>query len=309
MDKLVSVVMPIYNPDEKLLNLAISSVFQQDYRSWELIISDDGDSYEFIKQFDDKRIKYTKNKGARGIFPNLNNAIRHATGYYLQIFCQDDIMLAGFISDQVLLMKTYPDAKMGFSSYRHSLPSNSDEKEDERTKLMPAQYFLNGLFVYGCMPGNLSPVIIKKECFDSIGYFDETFKYCGDHEYWIRLAENFNACYSFRKNLLIRLHEKQASNTLPIVTKLDETIINYRRLYKRQTVKEKNWKIRLHINERFGIQFLKIIIKNIIKGRLEYFAIIKKLHNDIFNLPLLVLLSIITVGNKIKVFQIHERSL
>lgn len=310
--ELVSVVIPIYKPDEELLHLAITSVFQQDYSSWELIISDDGDSYDLINKFKDTRIKYFKNSGAKGIFPNLNNAIRHASGRYIQIFCQDDILLQGCITDQVRLLEKYPDAAMGFSGYIHVLPNNAAEQgmdDNSLTEFMASHYFYNTLFVYGCMPGNLSPVILRKERFSDLGPFDENYKYCGDHEYWVRLAERFSACYSHRKNFFIRLHNKQASNTLPLISKLDETIIIYRKLLKRNTVKAGKWVKWLYINQRLGVYFFKLIVKQCLKGNLKYSRNLKKLHNDVFNLPIILGLCIMTLGGKIRLIKIDPKRL
>lgn len=309
MSVLVSIVMPVYNPDSELFNLAITSILQQGYAPIELIISDDSNNDlvgEILKGYKDNRIQYYKNSGHKGIFPNLNNAIKQASGYFIQIFCQDDLMMAGCISDQVQLMAQYPEAGMGFCNYFTSFPNEDEVAQDTRTMLLPAQYFINSMFLHGCLPGNLSPVILKRECIDKLGYFDEHFKYCGDHEYWIRFAKEFNACYSYKKSMVVRTHDKQASSTLPFAIKVEETIKNYQELIRINTIRETRFRKWLYINEKWGVQFFKIIIKNIVKGRVNYFKTLKNLQNDVFNLPLIALLSVVTLGNKLKWIKIKE---
>ncbi|WP_305845638.1 glycosyltransferase [Photobacterium kishitanii] len=46
---LISIIMPVYNVDEKYLREAINSVMHQDYQNWELCISDDNSPNERIK--------------------------------------------------------------------------------------------------------------------------------------------------------------------------------------------------------------------------------------------------------------------
>lgn len=58
-EKLVSVIMPVYNA-ERFLSQAIQSILDQTYKNFELIIIDDGStdkSSNVIKSFSDKRIK------------------------------------------------------------------------------------------------------------------------------------------------------------------------------------------------------------------------------------------------------------
>ena len=59
-----SVILPVYNGSE-FLSEAIDSVLNQTYYNFELIIVDDNsndDSAQIIKNYDDERIKYFKNK-------------------------------------------------------------------------------------------------------------------------------------------------------------------------------------------------------------------------------------------------------
>ena len=60
----ISIIVPIYNA-EKYLNKCIDSIIHQTKKELEIILINDGstdDSENIIKQYDDRRIKYFKNK-------------------------------------------------------------------------------------------------------------------------------------------------------------------------------------------------------------------------------------------------------
>ena len=60
----ISIIVPIYNA-EKYLNKCIDSIINQSKKELEIILINDGstdNSENIIKKYDDKRIKYFKNK-------------------------------------------------------------------------------------------------------------------------------------------------------------------------------------------------------------------------------------------------------
>jgi GalNAc5-diNAcBac-PP-undecaprenol beta-1,3-glucosyltransferase len=98
-DPLVSVIIPTYNR-ETLLCRAIESVIRQTYKKIEIIITDDNStdgSEVAIKKYItgyDKNIKYVKNsKYLRGPCGNKNNGFDNATGEWITILDDDDILL------------------------------------------------------------------------------------------------------------------------------------------------------------------------------------------------------------------------
>jgi glycosyltransferase involved in cell wall biosynthesis len=90
----VSVLMPVYNAD-KYLKDSISSILNQTFTDFELIIIDDGStdkSWEIIKNFQkiDNRIVAVKNEKNLGIAGNLNKSISFSKGKYLARMDADD---------------------------------------------------------------------------------------------------------------------------------------------------------------------------------------------------------------------------
>lgn len=89
----ISVIMPVYNA-EKFIKETIESLLNQTFSDFELIIIDDGsvdNSYEIIRCYLDKRIKYFKNEKNSGIVFSLNRALEIASAEYIARIDADDI--------------------------------------------------------------------------------------------------------------------------------------------------------------------------------------------------------------------------
>lgn len=90
-----SIVIPTYNrPND--LKMAINSVLRQDFKDYEIIINDNSENLQSKKvylNFKDKRIIYFKNKTNIGYARNLYQAIKKASGKYIFILGDDDLIL------------------------------------------------------------------------------------------------------------------------------------------------------------------------------------------------------------------------
>lgn len=71
----ISVLIPVYNTEEKHLRECIESILNQTFKDFELIILNDGSSNnveDVIKTYNDKRILYYKNEKTEGITKSRN---------------------------------------------------------------------------------------------------------------------------------------------------------------------------------------------------------------------------------------------
>ena len=87
----ISIIVPIYNAS-KYLNKCIDSLINQTFDDIEIILINDGsidDSEVIIKSYNDKRIRYFKNKN-QGIGKTRNFGIDKAKGEYLMFVDSDD---------------------------------------------------------------------------------------------------------------------------------------------------------------------------------------------------------------------------
>ncbi|SIQ10452.1 Glycosyltransferase, GT2 family [Rhizobium sp. RU35A] len=95
---LISIVMPVYNPPLELLQQAVESVKAQLYPHWELCIADDKSTdrevRKYLKQLraTDDRIKVTFRRVNGHISEASNTAIDMATGEWIALLDQDDLL-------------------------------------------------------------------------------------------------------------------------------------------------------------------------------------------------------------------------
>lgn len=95
---LISVIMPVFNPDLDYLNQAIQSVRDQIYPHWELCIADDASTQPGIQEMlqnhslDDKRIKVQFRSTNGHISAASNTALAMASGEYVALLDHDDML-------------------------------------------------------------------------------------------------------------------------------------------------------------------------------------------------------------------------
>ena len=85
----VSVLMPVYKTEEKYLREAISSILNQTYTNFELLLVNDcskDNSVEIIKEYKDKRIKLINNEKNSGAAITRNNGIKNANSKWECLF-------------------------------------------------------------------------------------------------------------------------------------------------------------------------------------------------------------------------------
>ena len=103
---LVSILLPIYNYSN--FRPVVNSILKQDYNNFELLICDDG-SNPPLQHFDfqDKRVKFIRNKINMGLGKTLNNLLIQAdkNAKYFSTIEQDDIYRSYFISDCIKFLE------------------------------------------------------------------------------------------------------------------------------------------------------------------------------------------------------------
>jgi glycosyltransferase involved in cell wall biosynthesis len=115
---LVSIGMPVYN-GEKYIRQAFDSLLAQDFKDFELIISDNAstdNTTEICKQYleKDNRIKYYRNEVNIG-GANFNNLINYATAPYFMWAAHDDMWEPSYISKLINIMESDKSIVLAFS--------------------------------------------------------------------------------------------------------------------------------------------------------------------------------------------------
>lgn len=152
-----SIIMPVYNSKE-LLDKSISSIMNQTYNNWELIIIDDGstdDSWNKINEYSniDDRIKcFRKENGGPGIARNFG--IQKVTGEYVAFLDADDYYETCFLENvneenqkkdyDLLFISVTNENKQGKIKYYDNLEKYSTY---DKTKLIGMQ--IAGILPWG----------------------------------------------------------------------------------------------------------------------------------------------------------------
>lgn len=198
-DPTVSVVIPTYNR-AAVLGRSIESVLSQTYRDFELLIVDDGSTDEtrcVIESYDDDRIRYLRQDFNEGAPAARNRGIRAANGEFIAFQDSDDRWHAGKLEHQMNAFENAPPtvgvvytgfwrAEDDTNFWRDTtggmyLPGPDVEtKEGDIHESLLRENFIS-----------TQVVVVRTECLEAVGGFDESLSACQDWELWIRLSERY----------------------------------------------------------------------------------------------------------------------
>lgn len=106
----ITVLMPVYNA-EKYLHWCITSLLNQTFTDFELLVIDDGctdGSCAVIQGFDDPRIRLVHNDGNMGLVKTLSRGLELARGEFIARMDADDFSLPSRLEKQLALMRENP---------------------------------------------------------------------------------------------------------------------------------------------------------------------------------------------------------
>ena len=118
----VSILMPVFNTDPKILKEAINSVIAQNYQNWELCICDDAstepETIDVLKIYrgSDPRIKITRSECNLHISGATNLAAEFATGDFLAFLDHDDTLEQDALAYVVEAIENAPDVDLLYSN-------------------------------------------------------------------------------------------------------------------------------------------------------------------------------------------------
>ena len=206
-NELVSVLLSTYNSEETL-GESINSLLNQTYKNLEILISDDGSTdstKEICKKFQlkDERILLSSNKKNVGLTKSLNNLAQKASGSLIARHDADDISLPNRIEEQIQFMK-----KKGLDAVTtRSLVKQNNKKRPGISFYIPNKLLINrkNPFIHGTL-------IIKKNVFQEIGYYDERFYFAQDYKLFYDLLNKGYKVRTLNKALYILNTENNISS-------------------------------------------------------------------------------------------------
>jgi len=206
MDRpIISIIIPVFN-GERYIQETIKSIRNQTFENYEIIIVDDGSTDHTalcVQQYLDIRYIFQENKGPASA---RNTGIKKAKGKYLAFMDADDIWTPDKLSKQLAFMEdnndvgyTFTRHKLFLSENMEAMPSwiRKDYEEKEATAYIP------------------SSLMIRKEIFLKVGYFDESFRLAEDSDWFMRARDLGIKMTVIEETLLLkRIHSDNLSKDI-----------------------------------------------------------------------------------------------
>jgi glycosyltransferase involved in cell wall biosynthesis len=176
--------------------MSVESVLSQTFQDFELIIVDDGsddDTEAVIHTIDDSRVKYIKCDRNYGATHARNVGIQIASGQYVAFQDSDDQWLPEKLRKQVeVLHSAKKNVGVVYNAYWRVINNKQiympvDAPNTKKAKAIVAELF----FLFVATP----TVLVRKECFERSGVFDERLPRLQEWELWIRMSQNYNFEY------------------------------------------------------------------------------------------------------------------
>jgi len=185
----VSIVIPVYNRHETL-NRAISSVLNQEFQEFEIIIVDDGSETPvstIVDGHNDSRIRCMRFDENRGANRARNVGIEMSRSEYISFLDSDDELLPGNLS---ICAKVLDDSRDDCGGAYTSSLIIKDGKPYFVYSAKEKVHFSD--LIKKNLIGSLSTTIFKKSAIEKAGFFDEELPAAQDYDLYLRIAEHYN---------------------------------------------------------------------------------------------------------------------
>ena len=184
---LISLIMPVFDPEENWLTQAIDSVICQSYSNWELCVADDASNKDAVREIldeyshSDSRIKVIKRSENGHISAASNSALSLATGDWVAFLDHDDLLHPAALFCVAKCLQKNPHIKFIYTDEdRIDLDGkkfNPYFKPDYNPSLFTSQNYFNHLSA------------LKKSLIEELGGFRLGYEGAQDYDLFLRYIE------------------------------------------------------------------------------------------------------------------------
>lgn len=271
----VSICVPTYNNADEVKHL-LESIYEQEYKDFEVNISDDSTNGEIAKvvndyqeQYGEEQIRYVHNEKRLGHIINWNAPIRMAKGEYIKIMFSDDWFTdCKSLGKFVTMLDENPEASLAFCGSRQVMLAGSNaegvkhlakENVKDSYDRHASDAFIDGLrtdyrnLFLGNQIGTPSASIYRRGT--ELSMFDEQSNWASDmFLYFELLKKSEKFTYTKAPLICVGVHENQYTETF---SERDERIYNdYRYMYTKYQLQDSE-KCRGYFTEQFIIKYHK----------------------------------------------------
>ena len=245
---MISIILTCYNYGDYVGD-AIGSALKQSYTDFEVIVVNDGstdNSEEVISRFlDDPRIKYIKQKNA-GQANAKNTGIKNAARDLIAFLDADDMWEPDKLAKQVKLFNN-PNVGVVYSRARYiDGDGNPLDLRLQSKYLQPRSGKVTEWLIFdNFVP--FSSSVVRRECFEKIGLFDESLKMGIDWDLWLRISVHYEFDYINEPLLIYRVgHSGQMSKNIEVRQQCSDRIYEKFLSAHREVLPEETIRAALH---------------------------------------------------------------
>lgn len=220
----VSIVIAAYNCGDFILE-TVSSVINQTFQNWELIIVDDcssDDTPEKIAALNDNRIRIIrldKNSGLPATPRNIG--IRASKGEFIAFLDHDDTWSTEKLKVQIDYLREDPETALISCHLKISSP----DRKYNNAKTTPKKKYQTGHLYDKLLQYNFiacSSVVVRASVFDEVGFFDENPQVSAaeDWDLWLRIARLHKITFIPQSLGLYRMHGSGLSTVTKQITRI-----------------------------------------------------------------------------------------
>jgi glycosyltransferase involved in cell wall biosynthesis len=204
--------MNCYNGETFLIE-ALNSVFNQDYENWEIIFWDNcsnDKSYEIVKSYNDKRIRYYRGNKTVSLGEARNFALKEACGIYLAFLDVDDLWEQTKLSKEIDIFDKYHNVGLIYS--RFTIFSKGEYTALRLSNNAKKNKFINIKNLLNYYDIGLSGTTIKKEIIDANNIqFNAKYSLIEDYDFFMKIACFSKVYYISDVLMKYRIHENNYS--------------------------------------------------------------------------------------------------
>ena len=212
---MVTVIIPTYNRARYVCQ-ALDSVLNQTYRDFDVIVVDDGSTDETSQLLESYKDRVTCiRQDNQGRAAAKNAGLSHAQGKYVAFLDSDDIWCPDKLERQVNFLETRPELSLAHGEVEViDSKGNPLRKETERMKRLyrrqrsKGETYSNFLETICMFP---STVLVRRECFGTVGDFDTSLDILEDFDWFLRVASRYKVeCLNQVPVTKYRVHQDNA---------------------------------------------------------------------------------------------------
>lgn len=215
---MITVLLPVHN-GANYLGESIASVLAQD-AELELHVLDDGSTDatpEIAQSTGDPRVRYSKNPRNLGLYRTLNRGFDEANSEWVRLWAHDDRMPPGSLGKLAAFARAHPSVAMVYSDFlaidAAGRPTGGERAfagQRQRTpEIASGPRSLLLFWCYGCLPGNVSTVMLRRDVWKALGGFQEGIQQAPDYDMWTRVAAAHEIGFLDEKLVELRDHPLQ----------------------------------------------------------------------------------------------------